>query len=364
MPQQLRKKSSERTGRAGVLDVALRAGVSIATVSRVINGAAQVKPETRGRVEAAAQELDYAPNSFARSLALNSSRTLGVVVPSLRGSIFASAVEAMQRQAETGGYSILLACSDYCIDRELDLARKLVARGVDGLVLVGIDHHDDLRPMLLRRGIPYVCHGAIRSRAPHPAVGFDNAEVMASVTRYLVGLGHRRFAVIAGVSEANDRVRDRIAGIRGVLGEHGIPLNPAMLVEARYELAAACDAMSTILSRGRPPTAVICINDVLAHGAILACQAHALDVPRDISVTGFDDLEFAAHVRPSITTMRVPTDVMGAAAVRELLARVAGKRGRHSIPVPTELVVRNSTAAPPKAYKKDRQTGSQVTTSA
>ncbi len=340
----------EQQTRAGVVDVARRAGVSIATVSRVLNGVGQVRTETRSRVEQAARDLDYAPNSFARSLALQKSRTIGVIVPSLRGSIFAAGVEAMQRRADEAGYSILLACSDYSLDRELALARSLTARGVDGLVLVGTDHRPELAQMLTRREVPYVCQGAICHDGAHPSVGFDNRRVMIAVTRYLLDLGHRRFAVIAGISLANDRVRDRIDGIRSALSEAGLSLDRRLLIEARYDLGEARAAMRAVLQHADRPTAVVAINDVLAHGAILECQDQGLSVPDDISVTGFDDLDFAAHVHPGITTMRVPTDLMGARAVTELLARIDGAPDPEPVvEIATELVIRGSAGPPPDA---------------
>lgn len=358
MLDERRKSSSARIGRAAAaIDVARRAGVSIATVSRVINQVGPVRDETRHRVEQAARDLDYSPNSFARSLALRSSKTIGVVVPSLRGSIFASGVEAIQRHAEAAGYSILLAFSDYSLERELDMARTLVSRGTDGLILVGTLHHPELRPFLEKRGIPYVCQGALKGGSEHPCVGFDNARVISVIVEHLLALGHKRFAVVAGIASANDRVANRIDGIRRALADAALELDPELLVECRYELGAACEGMRHILATGKGPTAVVCINDVLAHGAILECQAQGLTVPGDISITGFDDLEFAAHVRPGITTLRVSTDQMGTAAIEQLMARIAGnRRPRRNVEVPTELIVRGSTARPPANPTRRRKT--------
>lgn len=353
MLDERRKSSSARSGRAAAIDVARRAGVSIATVSRVINHVGPVRDETRHRVEQAARDLDYCPNSFARSLALRRSKTIGVIVPSLRGSIFASGVEAIQRHAEAAGYSILLAFSDYSLERELDMARTLISRGADGLILVGTQHDPELRPLLEKQGIAYVCQGALKVGGEHPCVGFDNARAIGVVVKHLLDLGHRRFAVIAGIANANDRVTSRISGIRAALSVAGLELDPALLVECRYELGAACAGMRRILETGKRPTAVVCINDVLAHGAILECQAHGIAVPGDISITGFDDLEFAAHVRPGITTLRVSTDQMGTEAIRQLLARISDRpRPRRSVEVPTELIVRASTAPPPSLRKR------------
>jgi LacI family transcriptional regulator len=344
----LRRSNRDAGQRIGLVEVARGAGVSIATVSRVLNNVGQVRPETRRKVETVARDLDYAPNSFARALASRRSHTLGVIVPSLRGSIFATGVEALQRHAQQRGYSVLLACCDYDQEREVSLARELVARGVDGLVLVGILHHGSLQPMLARREVPYVVQGSYRRRSPHPCIGFDNVAAMERATDYLLELGHRRIGVIAGVSAGNDRVQDRLEGTRRRLARAGLSLAAELLVEARYELGAARAAMARILAAADRPTAVICHNDVLAHGAVLEAQAHGLEVPAALSVIGFDDLEFAEHVRPGLTTMRVPADLMGAKAVDELIARIEHHRRPRPVNlVEPELIVRGSTSPPP-----------------
>lgn len=345
-----------RHPRVGVVEVAHKAGVSTATVSRVLNGVGVVRPETRSRVLSAVRDLDYAPNNMARALASQRSNTIGVIVPSLRGSIFAPSVEAIQRHAERQGIAVILACSEYDVARELEQARTFVARGVDGLVLVGLIHDPELKPFLARRGVPYVCQSAYSRRGPHACVGFDNAKAMVKVTRDLLHLGHKRFAVIAGISQDNDRVQDRIAGIRSTLEQHGLALADDCLVEARYDISEARQAARRVLAARRRPTAIVCINDVLALGTIFECQVQGIDVPGEISVFGFDDLEFAQHMHPSLSTVRVPTAQMGEGALDQVLARVRGQPGVvHSREIEVELIPRGSTAAPPR--KQPRTTG-------
>jgi LacI family transcriptional regulator, galactose operon repressor len=344
----MRRAPRDTRQRVGVVEVARCAGVSTATVSRVLNGVGQVSADTRRRVEEVVKTLDYAPNNFARALASQRSMSIGVIVPSLRGSIFAPGLEAIQGHAGTLGYSVVIGCSDYDMDRELDLARSFATRGVDGLILVGLLHHPELRPTLARRGIPYVCQGAYRRRSEHPCVGFDNRKVMQRVASYLLDLGHRRFGVIAGIAEGNDRVQERVIGIREALAARGVPLPDDAVIEARYDLAEARRVTRRLLALTPRPTAIFCINDVLAHGAILECAAQGVAVPEAISVIGFDDLDFAAHVRPAISTLRVPTAEMGARAMDLLLAQIEKRpRLRLAREIETELVVRGSTAPPP-----------------
>ena len=346
-----RREGRTRHARVGVVEVAAKAVVSTATVSRVLNRTGQVRAETRSRVLSVVRDLDYAPNNLAKALASRRSNTVGVIVPSLRGSIFAPGLEAIQRHAERQGVSVILAFSEYDPGREFAQVRTLVDRGVDGLILVGVIHDPELKPFLARRGVPYVCQGAW-TRQGHPCVGFDNAKATGLVTRYLLGLGHRRFGVIAGIAANNDRVQDRVAGVRAALAERGLELAADCLVESAYDISLARLATAHVLAARRRPTAIVCINDVLALGAIFECQSQGIDVPGDVSVFGFDDLEFAQHMHPALSTVRVPTDRVGREALEQLLWRVRGLPGSgQNREIEVELVPRASTAAPPSRRK-------------
>jgi LacI family transcriptional regulator len=348
MPTTQRRSRRTHT-RARLTDVARSARVSTATVSRVLNGADHVSHEVRARVEEAVTHLDYLPNSFAKALACQRSRTVGVIVPSLRNSIFAPGVEAIQQRAARDGYTVLVACSDYDLDQEYAQARTLAARGVDGLILVGRLHHPDLKAYLDGRGVPYVCQSAYERNGPHECVGFDNSKAIGLAVAHLVGLGHTRFAAISGRSSGNDRVTDRIAGVRAALGQAGLRLPPDSLIECDYDIGQSRTAMARILSLRPRPTAVVCINDVLAMGAMLECLAGGVRVPRDVSITGFDDYEFGEHMQPGLTTVRVPTSLMGVGALEHLFDRIGGGARKPSREITVELVVRQSTSPPPRS---------------
>jgi len=344
-------------------DVAQAAGVSTATASRAFNRPDTVREPLRQRVRAAVDLLRYIPNDAARALVSQRSRVLGAIVPTIDNAIFAQGVAAIQARAEASGYSLLLAACDYDLDRELAQARTMVARGVEALVLVGTRHRQALRELLHEHGIPYVCQGAFAPEEDPHCVGFDNRQAGMLVARYLLGLGHRQFGMIAGPWRDNDRAEGRVAGVHTVLAEAGLVPPPrtmlageappiqtgetSWLVQSAYALDAARAAARTLLTRPMRPTALICGNDILALGALRECQSLGLTVPGQVSITGFDDLAFARQATPALTTIRVATSIMGEAAAEFLLAGLAG---RPAIPkeIPFKLVIRASTGPPPE----------------
>jgi LacI family transcriptional regulator len=327
-------------------DVARMAGVSPATASRALSSPKQVRPETRARVEHAARMLGYVPHGAARALASRRSRTLGAVIPTLDNAIFANSVNALQRSLAESRYTLLLASHDYDPAVELEVTSALIERGVDGIVFVGTDHDPELYRLLAAFRIPYVLTWSLDPSRRHPCVGFNNREAAIRVTRYLLDLGHREFAVISGLTAHNDRARDRVAGVRDALRARGLDLAPQAVIEKPYAFSSGQEAMEALMARSPRPSAVVCINDVLAVGAIIACQVRGIGVPREVSITGFDDMPIAAQLPPGLTTMRMPTIELGRSAAAYLLDRLAGRSVAPSTELPVELVVRGSTAPP------------------
>ena len=338
-------------GSPTIEDVALAAGVSTATVSRALNRPQDVRSALRERVLAAVGRLGYVAHAGARAMSLNRSQTVGVVVPTIDNAIFAHGLQSFQRRMAQRGQLVLLAFSDYDAQQELAQARALLERGVDALAVTGISQSPQLLALLAQRGLPWVHTGSYPA-PPHCAcVGVRNREAMARVVRYLLDLGHRRIAMLAGVTAGNDRAADRVAGVREALAACGLRLPPSRLRQAPYTLAAAREAARALLA-GRP-TAVICGNDVLAWGTLLEAQALGLSVPADLSVVGFDDLELSRQWQPALTTVHVPNGLMWQRAADYLLERLDGLR--HDVlqqPIDVELVVRASTAPPPRATRR------------
>jgi LacI family transcriptional regulator len=331
---------------AKLADVAQFARVSTATVSRALTCPDKVKPATAARIRQAVQALGYVAHGAARALASRRTHTIGAVIPTLDNAIFANTAHALQKTLDDAGYTLLLASHEFDAEVEARVTRALIERGVDGLVLLGATHHPSVMRMLDAQQIPYVLTWALDASGRHPCVGFDNRAAAIRVANYLLDLGHRQFAMISGVTEGNERAAERLAGVRQALSDHGMALATGRVVEKPYTLTAGREGLREVLRETPRPTAVICGNDVLAIGALAECHAHGIAVPREISVTGFDDLEMSAVVTPALTTVHFPTAELGTYAAQHLLARIAGKPFEARVELPVELVVRGSTAPP------------------
>jgi LacI family transcriptional regulator len=341
--------------RPNIDDVARAAGVSTATVSRVLNRHATVTPVLRLRVDEAIAALGYLPHAGARALKLQRSGTVGAVFPTVDNAIFAKAIDALQRRLAEAGYQLLIATCDYDPKAEEEQAMHLLTRGADALVLCGVSQRPSLLQRLGGRSVP-VLH--VMSTPAPPGlvcVGFDNARAMKQATRYLLDLGHRRIAMLAGITRDNDRAAARVRGVREALADANLSLPATRLVERRYDLAAAREGVRRLLDADPAPTAVICGNDVLAFGALLEAQRLGLAVPQQLSIVGFDDLELASHIQPALTTVHVPAEEMWRCAADRVIAWM---QGQDDVPRETEievrLVVRGSTSPPTPASRRKR----------
>lgn len=336
-----KSESTLHRGAVRQTDVARAAGVSTATVSRVMNGSPLVRPKARERVEAAIRDLGYLPHEGARSLATRRSRTLGAIVPTLNNAIFAAGLDAFEAAARARGYGLVISVSNYDSTQEDNLVRQMIERGVDGLLLVGNDRPAAARELLAQAGRRALVTWAHEAGAALPNAGFDNAAAMAPVVDHLVAAGRRRIAVLAGITAGNDRARARVAGVRTALARHGRDL--AALAEVRYSVAAARMALPELLPAR--PDAIVCGNDVIAYGMLAGARAAGIDVPGDLAVTGFDDLPLSAELAVPLTSVAVPTDEMGSYAADELIAAVEEARPVRGRQLGVRLVVRASSAA-------------------
>lgn len=341
----IRNRLHESSARVRVTDVARLANCAPATVSRVLNNPAKVSPDKRARVEAAMRELGYVRNHAARALRSQRSNMVGVLIPTLDYALYARMVGAANETLSAAGISTLIATYDYDLDAEVHEAQQLLERGAEALVLVGDNHRQELHDMLDRFDVPFVCTYVSKPRGKHPTVGFDNAEAASKLAQHIAHLGHRRIAVINGVTRDNDRTTERLAGIKTGLARHGIQLSEAMIAESQYSIYDGRKACALLLSRNVPaPTAIICGNDILALGAQAECQARGLSVPEDVSVVGFDNIEFSAHANPPLTTIDVPAEEMGKSAAQYVLGSLSGDDVTLHNPVEVELILRASSA--------------------
>ena len=333
----------------GIRAVAKQAGVSTATVSRSLNNPASVSPELRAKISAIIEEIGYIPDASARALSSRRTRTIGAIVPTIDNAMFAQGLQALQSYLAKRDYLLLLATNEYDLDVELKQARNLVSRGVDGLILRGDKRHDDLRRLLTAQNIPFVNVGVYEPDKAYPSIGVDNARAGRRITQHLVDLGHRRVAVVAAMQRNNDRAQARLGGILEVLGEHDAVPPEHWMLQVNYKLDDARQAARTLLGSGDRPTAVVCGNDVIAYGVMLEALKLGLAVPGDVSVVGFDDLEWSRHLSPSLTTIHMPTDEIWVRAGEYLIQRLTGAPAMMHREIDFSLVVRESTAPPPGA---------------
>lgn len=332
----------KRRTRPRLADIAAAAGVSLATASRTLSQPSIVSPETRDRVRAAVAQLGgAAPGAGARAAG---DAGVAAVVPTLDNAIFSRCLQAMQVTLAEAGRHLLVASSDFHPDTEAAVIRGLLARGVDGLVLVGAQRPSESWTLLEGAGVPVVLTWCGDPR--FDAVVVDNHAAGRLAADHLLDLGHTRLGVVCGATRFNDRQRGRLAGVREALAARGLDLPEWRVSEQDFTLAGGRSGCSALLSLAEPPTAIVCGIDQLAVGCLIEAQSRGLAVPGDLSVVGIDNLEMAAHLSPPLTTVHVPTARIGAAAAQRVLDRLAGRDATQLTELPIELVIRRSSAPP------------------
>ncbi len=343
MPKQRKRLHSHPRPRPTLHDVARHAEVSASTVSRCLTVPEKVRPAVRQRVRAAIAELGYTPDGAARALVSRRSNTIGAIIPTLDNAIFATVIQTLQNRLTLKGQTLLLAASDYQPEQEYDQIEKLLVRGIDGLMLTGEARDPAIYRLLEQHRIRYVCTYVHHPESPHPTIGFANRRAMAKIVGYLHDLGHRSFAMIAGITEGNDRAAERVAGVREALRQRRLALDPSRILEQPYSIAAGREALRRLCSGSDRPTAIVCGNDVLALGALLEATALGLRVPGEVSITGFDDLDLASEIAPGLTTVHAPLEEMGRRTAEYLLETEGSDNPPLHLELPAELVVRGST---------------------
>lgn len=330
-------------------DVAKRAGVSTAVVSYVVNdGPRPVSPETRAKVEQAIEELGYYPNEIARSLKLQRSQTIGLIVPNVNNPVYSEVVHSMECICIEEGYLVLLCNSGRDPQREERYVHMLRAKKVDGVVIMPSHRPMRLVEILKRSHVPVI---VLEHDLPDThCIAADDLQGGRLATEHLIELGHRRIGLIRR-EPSSATSSQRLVGYRQALEAAGIPYDPSLVVETQAGHEAGYQAMQHLLALPEPPTAVFTHNDVLALGAMHAIRAAGLSIPDDISVVGYDNTVSCAYLNPPLTTVNYPKAEMGRQAALEILQLAQGRDDlqTRTIILPTELVVRHSTAPPPSS---------------
>lgn len=351
-PEARRNKARARRPGPGVtIDrIAEEAGVSTATVSRVLNHPDQVSDETRRRVLGVMKRHHFVAHGLAGGLASRRSRVIGLLIPTITNSIYASSTQAVQRTAQGHGYAVLVGVSEFSPSLEEGLVRKLLERRVDGLILTGEQRSRAIYQTIGKLGVPYVVTWQLARAHARPCVAFDNRTATRLALDHLWQLGHRTIGLICGRSDVNDRALARRDAFVEFMAEHGVRVAPGLILERDFEIVQGRTAMHDILRHAPRPTAVFCANDIQAMGALYECADSGLRVPDDISIIGFDDHPMSQYTSPQLTTVRVPAEEMGRRAAEELLRTIDDGEPGHAttrIELPTALVVRQTTGRAP-----------------
>ncbi|TPK93905.1 LacI family transcriptional regulator [Mesorhizobium sp. B2-4-12] len=346
----VRKRAPRNNGgqqQPRLADVAKAARVSTATVSRVMNTPEIVTEEIRERVHSAIQKLKWVPNATAKSLRTSRTHTVGAIMPTLDHQNFARIVQSLQTTMAVEKYELLVGVTYYNREVATQQARAMVDKGVEALVLVGADHPDELMQLLEEKGIPFVLLYVAPGSAPgRNVIGYNNYQAFVTMTEHLLSLGHRTFGLIAQDTSFNDRARARQEGVRTTLAEQGIAIRPRHFIEGEWKFEDGMKAFEKIMRTDDPPSAIICGNDYLAIGCMLKAREMGIDIPGDVSITGFDDIDLARLLQPGITTMKVPDELVGEMAGRFFIDVLRGKGGQlGEVPAP-ELIMRGSTSRP------------------
>ncbi|MDQ2890419.1 MAG: LacI family transcriptional regulator [Gemmatimonadota bacterium] len=338
-----------------IKDVARAAGVSVATVSRVLNGSAPVLEPTRRRILDAACELRFTPNASARSLSTRRTAALGVVLPDLHGEFFSELLRGIDRTAQTHGRHLLVSSSHHGARGMSEALRAMHGR-VDGLIVMAPDLPADGLIEALPHTIPTVLVNCAVVRVPTElrvdSLAVDNFGGSVAMVEHLASLGHRRIAFIAGAAHNEDSA-ERQRGFRHAMKSLGLAAPPEYQPRGDFAEEGGRSAAATLMNLSAPPTAIFAANDMMALGAMACVRDRGMDVPDDIAIAGFDDIPAARYVTPSLTTVRVDVEALGARATQLLVGRMIdqvqpGNAGRSETGsrqvVPSMLVIRGSSA--------------------
>ncbi|CAN5795891.1 LacI family DNA-binding transcriptional regulator [soil metagenome] len=333
--------------RATIRDVAARADVSTATVSRAMRSEAGVDPATRDRVLAAARDLRYRPSGVARSLKLRATRTLGLIITDIENPYFPQVVRAVEDAARERGYSVLLADGRRDLSREVESLEILSERRVDGILVASsalTAHH---RRWLAESPCPVVILNGESPLPDVPAVLSDNVAGGRLQAEHVLSLGHRHLCYIAAPEAGYVAVRERLAGVRAAVMAASLVPDALRVIEGDGRAEGGARAAREALGLWPSTTALLCYNDLTAVGALGGLRALGLWIPDDVSVVGFDDIDMAPFVDPPLTTVRQATDVIGRWAVDQLVKAIVSGEPSVSVVerVPVRIVVRSSTAA-------------------
>ncbi|MBA3477571.1 MAG: LacI family DNA-binding transcriptional regulator [Lautropia sp.] len=313
------------SGRPRLADVAAAAGVSAMTVSRALREPHRLHPQTLKQILAKVDELGYLPNGSARSLASRRSRIVAAVVPTLSYSVYAGTLQGLSDGLRGAGFELMLGDSGYSVRNERSLVEAFIARGVDALVLTGVEHDRATRDLVVAHALPIAEIWDLGREPLGLSIGFSNRAAGRAVGKMLAALGRRHWGFIGTQPAREHRSHKRMEGFRKAAQEAGLRRPIDAFVENAMMIGEARAAAERLLCGSARIDAVFCANDLLACGLLQVAGEHGRRVPEDLAVVGFGDFDIASIVTPALTTVRIPGYRMGVVAAELLLALVAGE---------------------------------------
>jgi LacI family transcriptional regulator/LacI family repressor for deo operon, udp, cdd, tsx, nupC, and nupG len=325
-----------------VKDVAELAGVSTATVSRVLNNHPQVADETRFKVLWAMEQLSYQPSRVARRLRMEASQILGLIISDIANPFFTSVVRGIEDVAYANQYSLLLCNSDEDPVKEAMYVEVLQAERVAGIIISSIDENSTSCESLLRNGVPIVAMDRRLRPFDVDTVLVDNVKGAYQATSHLIHLGHRRIGLIGGPSRITTG-RERREGYEKAVSEHGAELDQSLIKIGDFKQDSGYQRACELLEMDDPPTAIFTANNLMTLGALNAIHEKGLNIPQDVAIVGFDDMPWATSLNPPLTAVAQPTYELGQVAAEMLLARIADRdHPIQEIKLETALIIRQS----------------------
>ncbi len=331
---------------ATITDVARLAGASISTVSRVINKKGGVSKELEARILDAIEKLSFRPNTVAQALKAKSTKSLGLIIPSIENPVFPPLVKAIEDTANSYGFSTILCNSDGMLEEEARYLELLANKQVDGILLNAIGDYHEKFETVRKTGLPLVILGRSIPGFPATCVTIDNHLGAYQATQHLIQTGMRRIAFLFGYLEASSAINDRFTGYRQALQDHGIGFDDVLVAHGDRSFDGGRVATDDLLGRGAAFDAIFASNDIMAMGCIEKLLESGLRVPQDVSVMGYDDIPMASLYRPHLSTVSSPVRQFGREAVKALLRIVYSRKDTLSgLSMQPALVIRQSTRA-------------------
>ncbi|WP_299988056.1 LacI family DNA-binding transcriptional regulator [uncultured Ruegeria sp.] len=331
-------ESRPKKKRANLRDVAKAAGVSVATVSRVLNSPKAVSVETRLRVKEVIDMLHFVPSAAARAINSGRTRVIGALVPTLDNAIFSRFLAALEKHLAMHGLSLVVATTSNDPEVETEKARGLVDIGVEALIVSGITHSPEFDKLIEQTRLPVIATSYFEENYHLPTVGYDNASASRIALDFLLASGHQKIAVVHGPVKNNDRTQARLSGLKAAKLAHSL-----QMFETDISIQGGSTAIQNLLRTKTTFTAILCFSDVLAMGVLFELQRQQINVPEEVSLIGIDDLPSSPYTFPAITTVHLPVARMGEVAAKSIVRWLDSQTVPDPYLLPAELIVRHST---------------------